>query len=484
MRRTLPGLLIWIAFTSMPVRASPTHKTFHVATSANPVVIAILADHYTDAARFESHVENFITYGLMAHPYYAAHSSDLQIETFYEAVPSNVKSNYGFDVDAPSQNCLLSWEIGTTQAANTSMKIAAAVGSVNPRHTIVIGDHPYSMGCTEGEWTYVGEDATGTDILPHELGHGIGQLHDEWWLAPNAGLPHPGMSADPEIARNCHHRNAGTTPTPPWTFPGAGSYPGCDLYGADIVHPYNHLTVYGTHRYCLMGATSNAEFCPVCKHYMDQEFAYIENPDIDNPDREHPDPENPDTHNPDPRVQRGPAPPTQLRIVPAAFTLQPKPDPPQPPVPVLRPGASGPIVRMLVAIDPAGRIEARRAYPVTARYAPNQRRLGEFAYEVLSGTQVLGVGVVPASVFRAKNYQGGAGHLTSPPQPAEITIQMPGVTSDMLKDPARQLSIRVWWLSPNVRDKVITSAVLDRLKSDKQAEQRGVLTPEQIRSAI
>src|SRR4030095_677538 len=117
---------------------------------------------------------------------------------------------------APSQNCLLSWEVGTTQATNTWLKVQAMVGGINPRHTIVIGDHPYSIGCTDGEWTYVTEDAAGSDMLAHEFGHGIGQLYDEWVLARNRGRDHPGLSGDPEIARNCHHKNNGATP--PWTF--------------------------------------------------------------------------------------------------------------------------------------------------------------------------------------------------------------------------------------------------------------------------
>lgn len=526
MKRTFARLLLLIILASSSVSAAANHKVFRVATSANPIVIAVLADHYTDESKFDNDVANFITYGLLANPYYAGHAGDFQIETFYEPVAAGIASNYGFNVEAPSANCLLSWEIGNTATTNTWAKVSAVVGGINPKHTIVIGDHPYSIGCTEGEWTYVTEDAAGTDMLSHEFGHGIGQLHDEWSLARNLTLPHPGMSGDPEVARNCHHLANG--PTPPWTFPGAGARNGCNLYGLQIVHAYDHMTVYGSHSYCLMGATSNAEFCPVCKHYMDQEFALLDlpNPDIDNPDVNNPDVDNPDPHNPPPPPPPGtgvgsraavpshnepanpgfrkpipPRPQSRGSIVLAAFgqSVKSQSPPPtgtagqsarqpervSPPLTLLPVGSTGPIVRLIVGFNPEnGQLTAKKALPINARYAPNQRRFGDYAYEVLNGDQVLGVGVIPSNLSRTHDYQGGAAHRTSPPHLTDITLQMPGITAEMLKDTSRNITIRVWWLSQGVTNRVITINTLTGLRQKNLVELRGLLTAEQIRGAL
>src|SRR4030095_5001751 len=141
MKRTLPRLLLLIMLASSTVSAAVSHKVFETATSGTPIVIAILADHYTDETKFENDVKNFITYGLLAHSFYADHINDFQIETFFDAVSAGEVSKYGFNVEAPSQNCLLSWEVGTTQATNTWLKVQALVGGNKPRHTIMSGAH-------------------------------------------------------------------------------------------------------------------------------------------------------------------------------------------------------------------------------------------------------------------------------------------------------------------------------------------------------
>ena len=50
---------------------------------------------------------------------------------------------------------------------------------------MVIGNHPYNIGCTSGKWTYVAVDAVGTDVFQHELGHLVGELFDEWAMPSN-----------------------------------------------------------------------------------------------------------------------------------------------------------------------------------------------------------------------------------------------------------------------------------------------------------
>ena len=471
MKRALPrllGVIVIAVFSNSTVRAA-THKTVHTATSATPYVIALLSDHYTDQDEFDNDVANFITYGLLAHPYYAARAADLQIESFYDPLAAGTQSNYGFNVEVPSTNCVLSWDT-SAGPSNTATLVSDVVVGANPDHTIVIGDHPYNIGCTDGEWTYVGVDAAGSDVLPHELGHGIGSLYDEWFPGHRAGASHPGIPlAD---GRNCYDTRHGATP--PWTLPGAGSVQGCDLYELDVVHAYGHM--YNGKHYCLMGATSNAEFCPVCTMYMDEALG-------------HGDPRNPDFDNPNVGSQK-PSAPTGLRIVKTAFVLQqpvPQPTPPgpAPPVATLKPGTTQPIVRLLVSFDPAsGILTPRKGVPITGRYSTSHRRVGVFVYEISDGSQIIDVGVFPSRLFRSHSYQGGTTHQTSDEHAADVTIQMP-IESSLLKDPTHAISIKVYRLNSKVVTPLITPTVFASLKGEKQAEPlKGELTAAQILSVM
>jgi hypothetical protein len=486
MKRTLPrllGVIVIAVLSNTTVKAVAIHKTVHAATSATPYVIAVLSDHYTDQDEFDNDVANFITYGLLAHPYYAAHAADLQVESFYEPLAAGTKSNYGFDVDVPSANCVLSWTI-SSGPTNTATRVGDVVSGVNPEHTLVIGDHPYNIGCTDGEWTYVGVDAAGSDVLPHELGHGIASLYDEWFPGNRAGVSHPGIPlAD---SRNCYDTRHG--PTPPWTFPGAGSVQGCDLFELNVVHAYGPM--YNGKHYCLMGATSNAEFCPVCVKYMEDAFGYLENPDSYNPDIDNPDLENPDVQNPN---KPAPNAPTGLRIVKTAFVMQeptPKPVPPAPkpvvPAPApqpgaaLKPGTAQPIIRLLVSFDPAtGVMTPKKAFPITARYVPSHRRLGVYVYEIADRNQIIDVGVLPSRLFRSHNYQGGTAHSTSDAHPADVTIQIP-IENGWLRDPNHAISIRIYRLAPNVVTPLITPTVFAALKADKRTQSLGEMDAAQI----
>jgi hypothetical protein len=205
MRRILPPLLV-IALALLPgttLRARVAPKVVHAATSNTPVVIAVLADHYTNSDEFDLDVANFIEYGLLAHPYYASHAGDLQVVSFFEPLTAPA-SNYDFNVEVPSSDCVMSWS-----EANTASKVEAAVHDADPFHTIVIGNHPYDIGCTHGNWSYVALDSSSSDVLAHEMGHGLGKLLDEWYPASRVGTPAPSIPfAD---TKNCydateHHR--------------------------------------------------------------------------------------------------------------------------------------------------------------------------------------------------------------------------------------------------------------------------------------
>src|SRR4029434_8023664 len=135
MKRTLPRLLGVIALATLlsscdDVSAPAFQKDLHVAPSPLPVVIAVLSDHYTDQVEFNLDVQNFITYGLLAHPYYQAHKADLQIVSFYEALQAGKQSNYGFNVELPSGNCAMSWTV-SDDASYTATLVDAVVGTIN-----------------------------------------------------------------------------------------------------------------------------------------------------------------------------------------------------------------------------------------------------------------------------------------------------------------------------------------------------------------
>ena len=493
MTRTLPRLLTVIAFlilTNCNLLPAPVHKIVHAATSADAIVLAVLSDHYNDEAEFGNDVQNFITYGLLAHPYYSNHAAKLQVESFYQPVVG--ESTFGFNVEVASQNCQMSW-IDSTGSDDTATRIQTIVAGINPKHTIVVGDHPYSLGCTDGEWTYVGVGAIGSDVLPHEMGHGLAALRDEWIMFPQAS--HPGLTAT--NGRNCFDTRNGTT-TPTWSvagpdlIAGAGSIQGCDLYEVGVVHGFDYF--YDGHHYCLMGATHNAEFCPVCARLMDAAFGYTTNSGGSHSSTQVPSPPpntpaNPNVRPPVSPAHKIPGPatrkpaetqlPSGVRIVRAAFVVEQQ-------AVILQPGTVMPIVRLLVAFNPqTGALTAKKAFPITARYASNHQRLGDYLYEVVDGTQTIDVGVLPSSLFTSHNYQGGPIHQTSPPHTTNITLQLPAINSDILNSPTHSVAVRIYRLTPSVTEKVITPAEFSKMRDDKNlVVPLGVLTTAQIKAVM
>src|SRR5689334_21146706 len=101
MTRTLPQLIGVLALAALVsgdrIEARTHQKPVNVATSVNPIRIAILSDHYTDEDEFDFDVQNLIVNALLTHPYYATHKPELEIASFYYPLPSGSQSNYGFD---------------------------------------------------------------------------------------------------------------------------------------------------------------------------------------------------------------------------------------------------------------------------------------------------------------------------------------------------------------------------------------------------
>jgi hypothetical protein len=126
-----------------------------------------------------------------------------------------------------------------------------------------------------------------------------------------------------------------------------------------------------------------------------------------------------------------------------------------------------------MAFDPvSGRARLKKGIPITARYVPSNRRLGEWAYEmVINGRRH--VGVIPSNLFRSHSYQGGVAHQSSAPHETDITIQIPDVTAEMVRTGKLNLSITMFRLGSAVTQDVITPTVLTTLRGTGGAEQRG-----------
>ena len=424
--------------------AAATQKQIHplVGTGA-PVVIAVLADHYLagEETEFDYDAANFFTTGLLVDDYFQTRAADLRIVTFFEPVTAGVQSNYEFDIDAGTSNCALGW------TGNTLGKMEAVVTGINPTHIVVIGNHPYTTGCTEGMWTYVAADAVGSDVLQHEFGHLLAGLFDEWALGSNGATPYPKV-----IAAN-DRRNCSTATPPHWNgLPGSGAIDGCDLHKVGVIHAFTD---------CRMGATHHTTFCAVCLANMEASFNYIKNPDLENPD---------------PSV--APAAPTGLRIIKTSFVQ------PAPPAPLPRP-TDQPILRLQVSFNPStNALTVKGRTDATGRYVPSYRRLGEYVYEVLDADRVLEVGVLPKQLFEARGYQGGVQHSTSPPKATDIVLQIPGETSRSVAAPGRAVRLVIYKLMPSVTAQIINRSVFATIKAAKQAERVAELTGDAIRKMM
>jgi hypothetical protein len=473
-KRTPPAIIrvMSIGVIAMLVFAGAITKTqLHPPGNASaPLVIAVIADHYTagQEQEFLYDAENFFLNGLLVDDYYKNYAGDVQIVTYFEPVAAGVGSNYGFSVGAAGGNCAVSWQADTMSKLEAVVNPPGGANTINPRHFVVIGNHPYNFGCTQGTWTYVAVDAVGTDVLQHEFGHVLADLFDEWALASNGSTPYPEIIPKTDL-RNCFDlRN---TPPPHWSaLPGAGQIPGCDLYQTGIVHAFQD---------CRMGASHHATFCAVCKLNMDAAFLYERNPEWDNPNITNPNIQNPNVSNPN-QARRGAH--DEPHIIAAAFELQP------PPKITLKPATARPIMRLVVSFDPAKFTLAVKSASFTiARYVPQYRRLGgQFVYEFTDAANtILEVGVLPGHLFEGRSYRGAAQqHQTAPPGAKDVVLLLPDLDEKTARDASRAITLQIYRLSPTVSATRITPNVLRDLKDSKTAERVAQATSDQIRGAL
>ena len=456
-RSTLPQLarvIVVVVMASVAVSGAPSVKQVHPQTGGGnaPVLIAVVADHYAagEEQEFNHDVENFFKYGLLADDYFKQKGPDLKVVSYFEATPAGQQSRYAFTLAPGVGNCAVA--AGTDGSGKTTAQlIEDTLGNASPVHTVVIGNHPYNFGCTDATWTYVAVDAVGTDVLQHEFGHVLAGLFDEWSMPQNLNVAYPGVIHMSDN-RNCWPTMPPAAQAPHWEnsvkqFKNFQNLPGCDLFGQQVIHPYE---------FCRMGTKhdpmhpGHPVFCPVCEAAMDDTFDFYRDWRGFLNSSGHREPAT------GPSARHEPSSASPFRIMNAALVTQ---------QPVAGESRPIPIVRLLVQFDPAARtISVKQRTSATGVYVPSYRRVGRFAYELTEGNKTIEVGVIPDHLFEARGYRGGPVHATSAPKAAEIVIQIPNETVEGLQGPGRNLQLVIYELSDRVPGRFITPGTFQEVR--------------------
>jgi len=445
-RRTLSQIAraITLAMLAVVALSASPPKPIHPGGTNAPVRIAIIADHYTVEQEFDYDVENFVKYGVLADAFYKQYGANsMNITSYYDATPAGQDSRFGFEIGAGDGVCA----VKAPDDVLSKLMAATAAATVLPTHYVVIGNHPYNIGCTKGQWSYIAVDAVGTDVFQHELGHLVGLLFDEWKLPSNGGASHPGLISD---QFNCAPKQGVTTPTgtagPPYwmnypaKFPGAQALDGCDLYAYGVVHAFDH---------CRMGAVNHRNFCLVCQEAMKKGFGYVAS--------------TPPPITPSLMASHAPTSPSGFRIVNAAFVtsapaVQETTNPPRP------------VMRVLVEFDPANseagrRLGAKQRIFATSVYVPNHRRAGEYLYEISDNNGVRDVGIIPDAMLKSRSFQGGP-HTTGPAGPVQLFLDLPNEDAKSANLANRNLKVIVYRIPRTVTDPIITKSVWAELQKN------------------
>ena len=172
------AMLLWYVSAS-PAAAQQIHPQGG-AGATNPVVIAVLADGYTAAQQpaFNADAANFFLSGLLQDQYFKTKAGLMRITKVFDDVVPPATSNYGFRMGVMQGACELAFPTDTT-----NIQIAAA--SIGANYVVVIGNYPYTVGCTLGNVAYVSAGASGVKVLEHEFGHMLASLWDEFGVPGN-----------------------------------------------------------------------------------------------------------------------------------------------------------------------------------------------------------------------------------------------------------------------------------------------------------
>lgn len=434
------AMLLWCVSATTTAAQNQIHPPSG-GGATNPVVIAVLADGYTAAqsGQFDADAANFFLSGLLQDSYFKDKAGFMRITTVFELPVPPATSKYGFRMGVMDGACQVAFPTDT-------IPIWMAAASVSADYVVVIGNYPYTVGCTVGRVAYVSAGAWGVRVLEHEFGHMLASLWDEFGLPSSGSTPFPYV-IPPGDRRNCARR----PPNPHW---GAAAIDGCGLYNAGIARPSDM---------CRMGANHHPHFCMVCSAYLDDWFRDLQRLAGVNVGvgmvASH---------------ERTP----QMGFVRAAFQPTPQPKPP----------ATQPILRLLLRFNPEkGMAEPRRGFNSTGVYVPSHRRVGKYAYEIVDDNkEMIDFGVLSDQLFQARGYAGGVGpHGAAPAATTEVIVQIPGETIERLRATNRNVSMVIWELLPDFPGSDVTRGQFLKLRSEaKFMRQTQVITAAEIKKVL
>jgi len=396
-------------------------------TAATRFPIVILADGFTpdEESDFDSAAAT-IAAQVQAASFYSANIGLFSFTSAFNAAATSGVSTVGFHDPTGATECAIDWD------PSTSATIDAVLTGVAHFRVIVIGNRDYHFGCAYDQWIYLAQEAQFyPDVIPHELGHAIGGLKDEYFPDPPASFAYSGPAL---VNENCW-----SGAPPPWwqaAFMTATNAPGCMGYTAGVVHAYDD---------CRMKRLTS-DFCLVCLSLMNKAIA------------------------PPPP----PAAPTNIRIIKAS--MQP---PPPPPVAT---------VRLLVRVNAATSDVAVTSVSEESRLPASTRaRVGDIAYEITDGGQTIDTAVVPGDPFEVRSYAGSpaAPHTAARRDSANVVVYLQQATLAALR--SRDVAITFYRLSPTARPRQdVTPDALGAMKTatPPQATSFATLTADALRRAV
>lgn len=438
MTRALFALMLLAAG---PASAQTVTPIFPASGPGGPYSIAIVADGFSDIADFNDAV-NLLTVKLLNSEFYSANTNVLTIQSVFDA---STGSRFHFS-EMLGGPCQIAW------ASDTTTLIEGALGSLSPSLTVVLGNNDIGQyGCSTSDWMYVtsGTRFAGT-VLPHELGHEIAGLFDEY--VDDAG-PYP---TPPVNRANC------STQTPPYwssfkippTMPLPTNPNGCSRYATGIKRPYEND--------CRMRDDSRTpHFCTVCEANMCVAAAKLlgRSPSEMCPIV----------------PQAAPEAPTDLRIIKAAY-LQPPPAPP----------LANQSVRLVIDLADTGAATVRVARDVTGPIVPRHSRLGDYVYAVTENDQIVSTGVFAGDPFEIRAFNGKAApHDAQRARTASLVVQIPRATQQTLA--TRNVAIRFYRLAPAAggAQDVTPDALRDMLQRDaSRVSVVGTVSVDDLRKAL
>jgi hypothetical protein len=405
-------IVLWGGLWLAPQRASAQviSTIFPASGTGGPYVIVVLADGYTSQTQFKNDAAFIFLTRLMNDPFYLAHASSFTIKTMYRGASAVGSSLFGIStLNRPS--CILSADPATTAQA---INAAATLADPNPQFVAVLTNDSVSYGCTTADhWTYVTSGAR-RGVVPHELGHLIGGLYDEY---------DDGVAAYAGAAVNRSNCSTLLPPALPYwaalsLAPPPSNPLGCLYSVSGIVRPYPTCK--------MRDFDTNPLFCAVCRREMEAVLS------------------------PSPR---GPVPtaPTGLKIIKAAF-VQPTPAP-----------IVNTAVRLVIRVDARTGQSTVLAANDVERPQIVQRRIGDVVYAVTENGQTLVTGVFPGDPFETRIYSGPGKHTNSEANAATVVVLVPQANVRSLL--ARSVQVTFYRIGTSDPDPVTP----DKLRSLLQA---------------